>query len=268
MQVIDSHAHFFPDKVADAAVSKLEGTSGQKAFLDGTQAGLLGSMERTGIELSMVLPVATNPGKVSSVNRFSAAVDDPRLVMFGSLHPASRAWREELDELVSLGLPGVKLHPEYQEFRPDDPALLPFFAAIRDSGLLVAFHCGEDISYEPPALCTPASIAFLLESLPGILIFATHMGGFRLWDDSETWLIGRPVWMDTSFSLGWMPDDKLKKMISAHGQDYVMFGSDSPWQGQPEELERLKKLGLSSGMLERIAHGNAGQLLQLLKERF
>jgi len=265
--VIDSHAHFFPDKVAAAAVSKLEGTSGQKAFLDGTRDGLLESMERTGIELALVLPVATNPEKVSSVNRFSAAVGEPRLQMFGGLHPASRTWREELDELISLGLPGVKLHPEYQEFNPDDPSLLPFFAAMRDAGVLVAFHCGEDISFEPPARCTPKSIAFLLDNLPGIRIFATHMGGFRLWDDSERWLIGREVWMDTSFSLGWMPDGQFRRMLSAHGKEFLMYGSDSPWCDQPAELARLRALGLAPEALERIEHGNARRMLALLKEK-
>lgn len=253
--------------MAASAVGKLEGTSGQKAFHDGTRAGLLASMDKAGIDRALVLPVATNPEKVGSVNRFSASVREPRLVMLGALHPFSLTWRDEMDEVLSLGMQGIKLHPEYQGFEPDDPDLLPFFAALRDAGLVVVFHAGEDISFDPPARATPQTIATLLDRLPGIRILATHMGGFRLWDEVEHFLVGRPVWMDTPFGLGWMPDERFSRMLGNHGEDYVMFGTDSPWLDQSAELERLLRFGLSPVTVEKILFSNAVALIPALGER-
>lgn len=265
MTVIDVHTHFFPDKVAASAIGKLECSSGQKAFHDGTRAGQLASMDKAGIDRALVLPVATNPEKVSSVNRFSASVGEPRLVMSGALHPLSNSWREELDEILSFGMQAVKLHPEYQEFDPDDPELLPFFAALRDAGLVVVFHAGEDISFDPPARATPECMASLLDHLPGLKILATHMGGFRLWDSVERHLAGKPVWMDTPFGLGWMPDERFRRLLSNHGSDYVMFGSDSPWLDQSEELQRFLRLDLPSPVQEKILYSNAAALFPALR---
>jgi uncharacterized protein len=266
LRIIDFHTHFFPDKVAEKAVSKLEGTSGCRAYSDGTQAGLVASMARAGIERSVVLPVATNPEKVSSVNQFSASVTDPRLCMLGGLHPLSPLWREHLEEMIGLGLPGVKFHPDYQEFEPDDPQFLPLFAALRDSGLPVVFHAGEDLSFPPPNLGTPASFSNLLDKLPGLKLVATHMGGFRMWDEVERCLIGRPVYMDTSFGFGWMSDERIRSMIGRHGDDYVLFGTDSPWLDQPAEVQNVLRLGLGGAAEEKIFFRNAIRLIPSLAQ--
>ncbi|MBN2289296.1 MAG: amidohydrolase family protein [Candidatus Glassbacteria bacterium] len=261
MRIVDFHTHVFPDKVAAGAIPKMEQTSGYKAFTDGTVGGLVASMEAAGIDKSVALPVATNPEKVSSVNRFGASIAEPRLCMFGALHPKASSWHEHLEEVLGYGMAGIKLHPDYQDFYPDDPDLLPFFAACRDSGLLVFFHAGGDLSFEPPNRGGPARIASLLEALPGIKIFAAHMGGFRMWDEVEEHLLGKPVFMDTSFAIGYLSDDRLRGMIRRHGTEYVLFGTDSPWMGQSEEVKNVLGLGLGSAAEERIFFANALRLI-------
>ncbi|HUU26898.1 MAG TPA: amidohydrolase family protein [archaeon] len=264
MRIIDFHTHFFPDKVAAAAIPKMEATSDHKAYTDGTAAGLLASMDSAGIECSVALPVATNPDKVSSINRFSASAGNRRLYMMGALYPGTPLWREHLDEFLELGFAGVKLHPDYQEFLPDDPDLLPFFAALRDSGRLVIFHAGEDLSYKPPYGGTPARLAALLEQLPGINIFATHMGGYRMWDEVERCLVGKPVYMDTSFSFGEISDQRIRSLIGRHGADYVLFGTDSPWLDQQTEVNNVLRLRLGTAVEEKIFYGNAVRLVPQL----
>ena len=264
MSIIDSHTHFFPGKVAEEAIPKIEATSGCMAYTDGTQAGLIRSMEAAGIQCSVVLPVATNPEKVSSINRFSASLNDSRLHMAGALHPKADHWREQLEEVIQLGFSAVKLHPDYQEFYPDDPDLLPFFAALRDNDLLVAIHAGEDLSYKPPYGGGPARIARLIENLPGIKVFAGHMGGYRMWDEVDRCLVGKPVYMDTSFSFGEMSDERIRSMIGRHGAEYVLFGTDSPWLDQATEIKNILRLGLGSAVEEKIFYGNAVRLLPVL----
>jgi len=264
VRVIDFHTHIFPDKVAEAAIPKMEATSGYKAYTDGTRAGLIRSMEKAGVECSVTLPVATNPDKVSSINRFGASVNDPRLHMAGALHPKAENWRKHVEEVVELGFSAVKLHPDYQEFYPDDPDLLPFFAALRDNGILVFFHAGEDLSYKAPFGGEPARIARLMENLPGIKIFAGHMGGYRMWDEVDRCLVGKPVYMDTSFSFGEISDERIRSMIGRHGAEYVLFGTDSPWLDQAAEIKNVLRLGLGSAVEEKIFYENAVRLLPAL----
>ena len=264
MRIIDFHTHFFPDKVAEKAISQMEAASGYKAYTDGTQAGLLRSMEVAGIQASVVLPVATNPEKVGSINRFSASIKHRRLLMVGALHPRAPRWQTDLEEMLELGFTAVKFHPDYQEFHPDDPELLPFFAALRDSGLLAIFHAGEDLSYQPPYNGSPSRLAWLLGQLPGIKIMATHMGGYRMWDEVENCLLGKPVYMDTPFSFGEMSDERIRSLINKHGSDYVLFGTDSPWLDQATEVKNVLRLGLGSSVEEKIFHANAVRLMPAL----
>ncbi|OGG01711.1 MAG: hypothetical protein A3F83_00360 [Candidatus Glassbacteria bacterium RIFCSPLOWO2_12_FULL_58_11] len=265
MRIIDFHCHFFPDELAGRAIPRMEASSGCRAFTDGTRAGLLRSMDRAGIESALVLPVATNPEKVSSVNRFSASVAEPRLVIAGALHPKSPVWAGDIKEVIALGFKAVKLHPEYQNFRADEPEYLPFFAALRDSGLLLVFHAGQDLSYNPPWGGAPSQLAWLLDQLPGIKIFASHLGGYRMWDEFERCLLGRPVYMDTSFSFGEISDERIRSLIVRHGPDKVFFGTDSPWLDQKTEVENVLRLGLGAELEEKLFNGNAIRLLPELE---
>ncbi len=74
--IIDVHTHTFPEKIAAAAVDKLKGLSHTEAFTDGTEKGLLSSMERAGIDLSVILPVATSERQVQKINDASAALNE------------------------------------------------------------------------------------------------------------------------------------------------------------------------------------------------
>ena len=61
--VIDFHTHTYPDKMAAATLDKLSGVSHLRPFTDGTAAGLAASMAQAGVDRSIVLPVATSPGR-------------------------------------------------------------------------------------------------------------------------------------------------------------------------------------------------------------
>lgn len=262
METIDVHAHFFPDEIAAKAVPAMEGTSGWKTHHDGTLAGLIKSMDAAGIAVSVILPVATNPHKTGSINRFSASVDNERVVMAGALHPASPVWRDDIEEMLSLGFRSVKLHPDYQEFFVDSPEWRPFFGSLRDAGVTVIFHAGEDPSYREPFKATPSRIARLLDSVPGLRVVASHFGGFRYWDEVEQCLVGREdVALETSYSFGFLPDERISSMILAHGTDRVMFGTDSPWLDQAEEVGNVLRLDLGDEVTEKILCGNARRML-------
>ena len=67
-EIIDFHTHVFPDKIAAATVARMSAESRLTAFSDGSETGLTASMRQAGIDLSVVLPVVTNPVKAGHIN--------------------------------------------------------------------------------------------------------------------------------------------------------------------------------------------------------
>lgn len=66
-KIIDFHTHAFPDKLAERAIKSLEGEGEIKAHLNGTVSALLSSMDRYGIEKSVVCSIATKPAQFDSI---------------------------------------------------------------------------------------------------------------------------------------------------------------------------------------------------------
>ena len=260
MDVIDVHTHAFPDAVAAAAIAALEEEAGVVARYDGTVGGLLGAMDRTGIAVSVIQPVATRPGQVERINDWAASIASERIVPFGAMHPDLKDPSGEVARMSSLGIRGFKMHPEYQDFRPDEERLLPILEAAMEHDMVVLFHCGLDIAV-PTLNGDPAAFARMLDRTPGLEAILAHMGGFGLWDDVRRHLVGRDVWLDTSYTLGHLPEDEFVGILRAHGADRVLFGSDGPWTDAGEERALLEASGLTADELRCVLVENAGRLL-------
>ena len=69
--IVDFHTHCFPDALAPRAMAMLEGNAGMKAPLDGTVAALVTSMERAGVDRSVMLQIATKPSQNHTVNTWA-----------------------------------------------------------------------------------------------------------------------------------------------------------------------------------------------------
>jgi len=111
---IDFHTHAFPDRMAPAAIASLEKAGNIKAYLDGTVGGLLASMDRGGIDQSVLCLIATRPEHFTSIFEWSKAIRSERIMPFPSLHPADPQLLEHLQMIHDAGFKGVKMHPYYQ----------------------------------------------------------------------------------------------------------------------------------------------------------
>ena len=146
--IIDFHTHTFPEKIAATTIEKLEGMSHTRAYVDGTQTGLLAAMDATGIDLSVILPVATNTRQVAKVNDVSAALNGQEKVLsFGCMHPDLETWEQELERIAALGLKGIKIHPVYQDVDIDDVRYLRILDKCGQLGLIVVTHAGLDVGF-------------------------------------------------------------------------------------------------------------------------
>ncbi len=243
--------------------------SGYKAWHDGTLHGLCQACHRAGVAKAVVLSIATKPKQVPVINNWaigrgngSVVANPESLVFFGTLHGGFEGYEAEIERLRSAGVRGVKLHPNYQEFFPDDEGLRPMFRALARAGLIALIHGGRDIAFAD-APGSPDRLARLNDAVPELVMVAAHFGGWRMWDDVERHLIGRPnVYLDTSFTLGDLPDERFVEMARRHGLDRIVFGTDSPWRDQEEDLAYLARLPFTKEEREAILWRNAERLLQ------
>lgn len=275
---IDFHTHAFPDKIAAGTIEKLAAASGTPAFAPGTYAGLEASARAAGLDLCVILPVATHPRQVTRINDTAAEVNrrtgETGLFSFGGIHPDTPDYKEELRRVQSLGLKGIKLHPPYQGVEFDDVRYLRIVEYACELGLIVLTHAGVDIGIPGPEKCTVAHIRRVIRQVHPDRLVLAHMGGWMLWDEVERELCGLPVYLDTAFSLGAARQGKLQmlgeeqfvRILRAHGADRVLFGTDSPWSGQRESLDAFRALPLTPEEQALVLEKNARRLLGLKED--
>jgi len=268
MERIDFHTHVFPDKIAPATVAALAAEGGVSPDGGtGTVDDLTAVAERAGVSLAVNLPIATRPGQAASINRFARELNlqGGRVMSFGAIHPDTAEPERELADLLAAGFKGIKLHPDYQGHYADDREVIRVAREAKRLGLHVVFHGGVDVAFPSDVHATPERLSRLLSSLgegTGRVIVA-HVGGYRLWDEVERRLVGKDVFFDLSFCAGELPPGQLLRIITQHGADRILFGSDYPWR-DPAGIDRvLSELPLSEKQLSLIRSGNARRLLGL-----
>ena len=169
-------------------------------------------MRKNGIALSVTQPVSTKPSQTPAVNGFAIELNSrPTLINFGTLYPDYEGNAAEIQRLKKAGIKGVKFHPDYQSFFVDEERMFPLYRQMADAGLIAFFHAGVDIGLPPPVHCTPDRLAAVLDRVPDLTVVAAHFGGFKMWDDVEKHLIGRNLWLDTSYTLAWFSGGALRE---------------------------------------------------------
>jgi len=263
--LIDFHTHCFPDRIAEKAMQKLSYVSGGlKYHTDGTVNGLQKRMQDDDVSISVVLSIATNATQQESVNNFAAEINkEENIIAFGSIFPFAENAQDELERIKSLGLKGVKLHPEYQGFYADDEFMKPIYKKISSLDLITVFHAGYDFAYKPPFKCMPDNMRNAMKWFDSPVV-AAHWGGVNCGYEVLDKLCGIDnLYFDTSFGYGNMPKDVAYRIIDKQGVDKMLFGTDSPWHTAKMELRLINSLDLSSEEQEKLYYKNAQKLLRI-----
>ena len=262
--LIDFHTHCFPDHLAEKAIPHLSHLSGGlQPYTNGTVSGLTQLMKESDITASVVLNIATNAHQQTKVNDFAASINDNKTIFsFGSVHFESPNALEELERIKSMGLKGVKLHPDYQGFDIDDPKMKPIYKKISDLGLICVFHAGRDYGFSPPYKNTPSKTLKALKWFSSPVIMA-HWGGVDCYDEVLELLAGIDVYFDTSLGYAQMPKYYAQKILEKHGADKMVFGTDTPWHTAQMEMRLINTLDISDEDKEKIFYKNACKLLNI-----
>lgn len=262
--LIDFHTHAFPETIASKAMEKLSYASGGlEPQSEGTLSSLKAEMEKDGVDISVVLSIATNPKQQKNVNDFAKQINDENSVFaFGSVHPDAKNVFEELERISAMGLKGVKFHPEYQKFYVDDEKMKPIYQKISSLGLITVFHAGYDYGYAPPYHCMPDNLLGALKWFDSPVI-AAHWGGVNCGVEVIDKLCGRDVWFDLSFGYGTMPKAIAQEIVNRHTPERLVFASDMPWHRPTWEKRLIETLDISESDKDKIYYKNALKLLNI-----
>lgn len=260
--IIDIHTHAFPDHVAARAVAHVQRLGGIQPTLDGRLDSLRRSMDTCGIETAVVSAIATKPAQFDSILEWNRGIACDRVIPFLSFHPDDPQWSERIDQIKNEGFKGVKLHPYYQDFRIDDQErLFPIYEKLARTGLILLMHTGYDFAFPRDPIADPPKILTVIENFPTLKFVASHFGAWQDWQRVLDLLVGKPIYIETSFSLGFIADETAKHIILNHPETHILFGSDSPWADQKDTIDRLKHLQLGEERETLILRDNAQALL-------
>lgn len=262
MKIFDFHVHIYPDKIAQKASETVGKFYEIKMSFDGSVKALLKLIRENNVAKSLVHSVATTCHQVTSINNFisqSVKENPDKLVGFATLHPEmEKAEIEaEIERAEGLGLKGIKLHPDFQDFNIDDKKACDIYEAA-EGRLPILFHTG-DYRYDRSS---PKRLAKILNIFPKLTVIAAHFGGWGEWNKGSLCLADYPnVYIDTSSSLFAISPKRALEFIRAFTADRVLFGTDYPMWGINDEIQRFNKLDLTDDEREKILWKNACNLL-------
>ena len=260
--IIDCHCHVYPEKIAAKAVEGIGSFYNIPMCMDGTLETLKREAKLAGISHHIVFSVATKPTQTRSINSFIAqTVSENPLMMtgLGTLHPDSEDLKGDIEHLLTLGLKGVKLHPDIQGFKIDDYRCLKIYE-LCEGRLPILMHTGDN-RYD---FSNPNRLCPVLDIFTELVVIGAHFGGWSIWEEATEKLCKyKNLYVDTSSSLYSISPETAKKLVRAYGAEKVLFAVDYPMWKPSEELERFKAIALEPWEEELILWKNAVGIFSL-----
>ena len=261
--VTDAHCHIYPEKIAARAVNGTDRFYHEHSVGTGTVENLAEISKSSGIDRFIVQSVATTPHQVKSINEFISAEvkkHPGRFIGLGTLHPDSADIKGDIEHLVSLGLKGVKLHPDIQGFKIDDYRCLKIYELCEENRLPKLMHTGDSrYDYSNPNRLLP-----VLKIYTELTVIGAHFGGWSIWETASRKLCGTPnLYVDCSSSFPYLKKQTATEIIRRYGADRVLFGSDYPMWSPKEELEYFLSLNLDENEIKSILNINASKIFNL-----
>lgn len=261
--IIDAHCHIYPEKIAAKAVGGTDAFYGVTSHHKGTAEDLLESGGKAGVDHFVVQSVATTPKQVRSINSFIAnEVENGggRLTGLGTLHPDSDDIDGDIENIVSLGLHGVKLHPDIQQFKLDDDKCMKMYELCQQNRLPMLIHTG-DYRYD---FSNPNRLLPILKRFPDLIIVGAHLGGWSVWEDAVKELAPMSnLYVDCSSCFGFNDRVDFRKIIEGYGTDRVLFATDYPMWTPKTELEKFFELGFSEDENRKMLSENAKKVFSI-----
>ena len=263
MEIINAHAHIYPERIAQKATAAIGDFYSLNMELScGTVSKLLIDGKKAGITKHVVHSVATNPHQVRSINDFLKSEIDIHAELIGFIALHSDLSREDINSEIEWGrnngFLGIKLHPDFQRFYIDSVEAREIYSAAQGK-LPILVHIGDD-RYD---FSHPERLIKMAREYSDTVFIAAHFGGYRCWDNLERYKDLKNVYFDTSSSLAFISVDKAKETIDTLGADRFFFGTDFPMWRATGELDRFYKIPLSESERRMILADNFKRVFKI-----
>ena len=278
--IIDFHTHIFPPELRENREQYLGRDScfdhlysDPKAKL-ATAEDLIASMDREGIDLSIVLNIGwtshqmcveTNDYIMEAVSRYPK-----RLVGFCALQPkAGEAAIAELERCARGGMRGIgEMRPDIQGFDlGDEAAVRTMVEAAAEHQFILLTHASEPVGhlYSGKGNITPDILYRFICQFPQIPIVLAHWGGglpfYALMPEVSRAL--ENVFFDTAATPFLYRPEIFTHVGQIVGFDKILFGTDYPLLSPGRIMKQLRSVGLGEEVEGMILGGNAERLLGL-----
>jgi len=263
MEIIDAHAHIYPEKIAQKATDTIGVFYDIKMEMPaGTADRLIEEGGSAGVTRYVVHSVATTAHQVRSINEFikREITEHGEFIGFMTLHQdlSEEEIKAEVGWCIENGFKGVKLHPDFQKFYIDGEDAEKFYKIIGDK-LPILFHVGDD-RFE---FSKPERLVKMAKKYPNVNFIAAHFGGYRCWEDAHLYKGLKNVYFDTCSSLPFISAEKAKEIIDMLGAERFFFATDFPMWDATNELKRFMAIPLSDGDRKAILSENIKKLLKV-----
>jgi predicted TIM-barrel fold metal-dependent hydrolase len=268
--VVDFHTHIFPEKIAKTTIEALASRAENKPYTNGMDTGLINALKDANADIAVTFPVLTKPTQFDSVTRFALQINEqyknasPRIISLAGIHPACEDIKGKMKFLKDSGFLGVKIHPDYQNTFIDDDGYLEILKCAKDYDLIVITHSGIDDGYRgEPVKCPPEKVNKVIDKIGHSKFVLAHFGAHKQWDMVLELLAGKDVYFDTAYTLHEIDEKLFKKIVDKHGDDKILFATDSPWRDIKDDLQILRSYNLGKETEEKILYKNAFKLLNI-----
>ena len=261
MWIIDAHAHVFPVEAKNIAVQSISSFyNGARMQHDGSIEELLISGTKAGVRQYVVFSCATIANQVASINNFiiETCRQHPEFIGVGTLHRDFPNYEAELQRLFDFGIRGIKIHPDFQHFPLDDPAMMPIYDTMEHMGMFLLAHSG-DIRF---TASHPLRLSRIARTFPRLKCIAAHLGGWMQWEAAREYLVLPNVYVDTSSTLGFVGMEPVRRALEVFDTSHIFFGTDFPMWDHRQEILSLQRLGINDQLLEDILGKNFQQFYQ------
>jgi predicted TIM-barrel fold metal-dependent hydrolase len=245
-------------------------------------------------DVSVVFGIAWHPGNSSydgisgdSDGWYTGNVNDAcatfvrahpdRLIGFMALHPYDADCLDELERsYADLGLRGIKLGANYQNFDPLEPRALAIYDRAQRLGLPIMFHQGTSPVREAPIrLSHPLLVDEIAMRYPDLKIIMAHLG--HPWQVDTCVVIRKHpnVYADLSANF-YRPFSFWEQMVKAtewNVLDKILFGTDFPVTTVQETIDHMRNINqivegtrlprVSEEKIEEIIHRDSLAILGL-----
>jgi predicted TIM-barrel fold metal-dependent hydrolase len=204
-----------------------------------------------------------------------------RLIGFLTVHPRQPDVLEEIERSVGdLGLKGIKLGPNYQNFDPLGEDAFRIYRRAEELGLPILFHQGTspvrhaDLDYAHPRHMDRVATAF-----PELRVVMAHMG-HPWWIDTITVIRKHPnVWADISalFYRPWSQWECFRYATEWSVLHKMLFGTDFPVATVEETIAGTRRVNepiagtslprVPEEEIEKIIHRDSLAMLGLERPR-